>query len=171
MRLTRGHPSTTFSINFSGKPGQPTPRWRQNQSRPLLQLPQSAATQSKGTGSLFLRRKVVSLALKQKNDYAAEHPDGHACNGFGGSSRSWQRRFRMRDIRAPAGWSAALRRYRRGRATEMALHALRTRCAQCLSGDTPTCGHCANPVFRAWSSKPLLRQKKAPGMVVGITST
>ena len=60
MRLTRGHPSTAFSINFSGKPGQPTPRRRQDQSRPLLQLPQWAATQSKGTGSLFLRRKVAS---------------------------------------------------------------------------------------------------------------
>jgi hypothetical protein len=59
MRLTRGHPSTVFSINFSGRPGQPTPRRRQDQSRPLLQLPQSAATQSKGTGSLFLRRKVA----------------------------------------------------------------------------------------------------------------
>ena len=60
MRLTRGHPSTAFSIKFfSGRPGQPTPRRRQDQSRPLLQLPQSAATQSKGTGSLFLRRKVA----------------------------------------------------------------------------------------------------------------
>ena len=28
---------------------------------------------------------LVSLALKQKNDYAAEHPDGDDCNGFGGS--------------------------------------------------------------------------------------
>jgi hypothetical protein len=29
-----------------------------------LQLPQSAATQSKGTGSLFLRRKVASYATE-----------------------------------------------------------------------------------------------------------
>lgn len=42
--------------------------------------------------------------------------------------------------------------------------------AQCVSGSTPTCGILANPVSRACSSKPLLRQKKAPGIVVGITS-
>jgi hypothetical protein len=68
MRLTRGHPSTAFSINFSGKAGQPTPRRRQDQSRPLLQLPQSAATKSKGTGSLFLRRKVASLTRDSVNN-------------------------------------------------------------------------------------------------------
>ena len=43
--------------------------------------------------------------------------------------------------------------------------------AQWLSGTTPTCGMCASPVLRACSSKPRLRQKNAPGMVVGITST
>ena len=42
---------------------------------------------------------------------------------------------------------------------------------QCVSGATPTCCHWASPVSLAWASKPLLRQKKAPGMVVGITST
>src|SRR4029077_4518696 len=68
MRPTRGHPSIAFSINFSGKPGQPTPRRRQDQSRPLLQLPQSAATQSKGTGSLFLRRKVARAAAREAID-------------------------------------------------------------------------------------------------------
>ena len=43
--------------------------------------------------------------------------------------------------------------------------------AQWLCGSTPTCGMCARPVVRACSSKPRLRQKNAPGMVVGITST
>ena len=43
--------------------------------------------------------------------------------------------------------------------------------AQWLSGTTPTCGMAARPVLRACSWKPRLRQKNAPGMVVGITST
>ena len=48
---------------------------------------------------------------------------------------------------------------------------LSARCTQCFSGTTPTCGRCASPMSRACCSKPLFFQKKAPGIVVGITST
>ena len=43
-------------------------------------------------------------------------------------------------------------------------------CVQVKSGNTPTCGIFAKPLSLACSSKPLLRQKNAPGIVVGMTS-
>src|SRR5271170_5484701 len=59
MRLIRGHPSTAFSKDFSGKPGPPARHRRHGQNRPILQLSRCAATQSHGLGSLILRRKVA----------------------------------------------------------------------------------------------------------------